>query len=1009
MELRCINWFENRGEERFLYLKAKTRHSESVFIRFRYYFYHVLDNDVVGEGTLPPQQELTHLGSFNIVPIDELVSIEIANLRRRECFVKDLYLSKDLARRKTRSRYLADFLNITWFFLLHDIALDGCYRVDPCVLVPLGPGCFHCDDPKTAFAVAIPAFEVRYTYLFFDIECQFDRKFPSVFINPVSHVSCCTLDSEGREFRFSLVNGDLLPPGTAYEPLTSADEFSPAQAVTFCSEILLLTIMKRVLEQRFDYVVTFNGNNFDIRYLSGRLEILTRTQIVFRSPDNSEAVKLCIYERFLSSHRGPGGYANKTYHVNNNNGTVFFDLYGYIQKTERLESYKLDSISKNLFCCRARVEAVEAEDLVTFRGGLADNSADRLHLFSEVLETGNYVTVDSDLVHRILHKDIDARSGEFRIHIVRGEGEYRVGETYELAFGKDDVDLRNMYRDYSMRIALQIERYCLHDACLCKYIWNYYRIASKINAASSAYLLPQCLSLEYRASTLIKGPILRLMLNEKIVYVRSVSRTRYPYIGGKVFLPKQKTFENNVMVFDYNSLYPNVCIYANLSPETLVCVVVSSNRLDAELNLRELRHSFPFPDFIHVVCESRFPEGYNEICVYDRRHEGIIPKLLNQFISRRKHYKALLKSASSVIETNLYDSMQYIYKIIANSVYGLMGFSSSALYSYTSAKCCTTIGREMITYLDSVLNGASWTGHVLYLAEFPANIFSGTTLGEREVPMDLTGVADASEALNFRGVYGDTDSIFLEVDTNDVEKTLVVARRMEDIINGKVLYGNFRVEFEAVYSNLILQSKKKYTTTKYPAGFRRGDVPTRVNKGTSETRRDVSRFHKEMIKKYKSLLVELLSKRTPPGELTTSILRSLEVDLVSEFGTSRPCLERYLLSRKHHNNYKLPSHANFELVRRYNATNAEKIEIGERYYYAYVCSRSLPWQKSVSSVQSYEVVVDARYALPTESRVFYEIYFKRLATEIVNLLSDRSQCTLFFSRLFGSRPQFRAD
>lgn len=34
--------------------------------------------------------------------------------------------------------------------------------------------------------------------------------------------------------------------------------------------------------------------------------------------------------------------ANTTFHVNNNNGTIFFDLYSFIQKSEKLDSYKLD-------------------------------------------------------------------------------------------------------------------------------------------------------------------------------------------------------------------------------------------------------------------------------------------------------------------------------------------------------------------------------------------------------------------------------------------------------------------------------------------------------------------------------------------------------------------------------------------------------------------------------------------------------------------------------------------
>ncbi|ACE77063.1 DNA polymerase, partial [Squirrel fibroma virus] len=98
------------------------------------------------------------------------------------------------------------------------------------------------------------------------------------------------------------------------------------------------------------------------------------------------------------------------------------------------------------------------------------------------------------------------------------------------------------------------------DACLCKYLWNYYGIETKADAGAFTYILPQSMVFEYRASTLIKGPLLKLLLEKKIIMTRSEKKNKYPYEGGKVFAPKQKMFINNVLVFDYNSLYPNVCL-----------------------------------------------------------------------------------------------------------------------------------------------------------------------------------------------------------------------------------------------------------------------------------------------------------------------------------------------------------------------------------------------------------------------------------------------------------------
>ncbi|ALA62442.1 DNA polymerase [Turkeypox virus] len=988
MDIRCVNWFENKGDIKYIYLKAITKSSTVIFIRFDYNYHYVYDTDTELDFTPIDSSEL---GQFNIIDIDEIVDKDIRDVVDRKTYTKHLRLVKD--NRKNRQKgYLSEYLDITWFYLLNSIKPDGCYEINMEKLSAISRDCYHCKEPNKLFTKEIPLFDIKYTYLCFDIECQFDKKFPSVFVNPISHISCLIIDTK-REYKFSLINTDLLDDKSP--TINHHNDFSPATGLTFCTEIVMLNIMKRILEHRFDFIITFNGNNFDIRYITGRLEILEKKFIYFSLPDKSETIKLKIFERFQSG----GTFTNKTYHINNNNGAIFFDLYAFIQKTERLESYKLDNISKNIFNCIGTIKDMSG-NILTIEANTIENSKDKLDIFITVLSTGNYITIDNLEITEILDKNI--QPDKFVIKVYSNK-QYDINTCHLISFGKDDVDLKQMYNNYNLETAIKMEKYCIHDACLCKYIWDYYRVPSKINAASSTYLLPQCLALEYRASTLIKGPLLKLLLDERIVYQRVNSKVKYPYIGGKVFMPSQKTFENNVMIFDYNSLYPNVCVYANLSPETLVCVVLSSNKLESEINIKTIKAKYPYPDYIYVICESRLKGYYNEIVVYDRRKEGIIPKLLNIFMLKRKTYKKLLKDATTTIETALYDSLQYIYKIIANSVYGLMGFNNSILYSYSSAKACTTIGRNMIMYLDSVMNGAVWENDKLVLADFPRNIFSGEVIFSKEIP-----VTQVDGTFKFRSVYGDTDSIFSEISSKDVEKTLAIARILEQVINTKVLYGNFRIEFEAIYTQLILQSKKKYTTIKYSAAYKPGDKPIRINKGTSETRRDVALFHKHMIQKYKDLLMKALMESDTKNDITRTILQHLETDMVKEFSYNTD-FEKYLLSRKHHNNYKCITHSNFELVKKYNIENTEKIEIGERYFYIYICDASLPWQKKLCNIQSYETIADSKFSLPYNKRIFYEVYFKRIAAEVVNLLPDKTICTLFFTRLFATKPTFALD
>ncbi|AYC44752.1 DNA polymerase [Moosepox virus GoldyGopher14] len=1008
MEIKCINWFESRGEKRFLFLKARNKDLETIFIRFPYYFYYVVTDDVY-KSLKPSIYGSEFLGSMDMIDISEYTSNYVTDIHRKRETV-NVWLIKEIKKQSISKVIMDEFLNITWFFISNKISPEGCYTIDLEKMEKINNQCYHCSDPKECFT-PIDRFNINRSYLFLDIECHFDKKFPSVFINPVSHISCCYIDLSNKEFRFTLVNEEMLSEDEinnsvkkGFFHISSISEMDYNKELILCSEIILLKIAKKLLELSFDFIITFNGNNFDLRYISNRLELLTGERILFKSPDRQEVVHLCIYERNLSSHKGVGGVATTTYHINNNNGTTFFDLYTYIQKSEKLDSYKLDSISKNVFNCVTDLIEID-NNVCTFIGNSTTDTKGKSEIFSEVLSTGNYITIGDD-IYKILEKKINYESESFELKILDKNNSFTKGEKYILSFGKDDVDLSEMYKNYNLDIAIEMGNYCMHDACLCKYLWNYYGIETKIDAAAFTYILPQSMVFEYRASTLIKGPLLNLLLKKKLILSRNEKKNKFPYEGGKVFAPKQKMFINNVLIFDYNSLYPNVCLFGNLSPETLVCVFVANNRLEAEINKQEIEKRYPSPKYIAVHCEPRSSDLISEIAVFERTVEGIIPNLLKTFLDERAKYKKLLKKATDSTEKSIYDSMQYTYKIIANSVYGLMGFRNSVLYSYASAKSCTAIGRQMIHYLNSVLNGSKLISGKLQLAAYPINPFFKDDKESNDICIDTS----LSKVYNFdfRSVYGDTDSIFLEMNTKDVQTSITVANELEKIINGKVLFANFKIEFEAVYKNLIMQSKKKYTTLKFlPTCNGDNYVPERINKGTSETRRDVARFHKYMIKIYKTRILQMLSEGSMTSlQVCIDILTSLENDLRIEFDKRSAPLEMFLLSRTHHCNYKAIDNPNMSLVNEYNKNNLENIEIGERYYFAYICNNDDPWQKKLVNIKTYERIVDRGFKLKSCERIFYEVYFKRLATEIVNLLDNKVLSTSFFEKMFGTKPIF---
>lgn len=70
--------------------------------------------------------------------------------------------------------------------------------------------------------------------------------------------------------------------------------------------------------------------------------------------------------------------------------------------------------------------------------------------------------------------------------------------------------------------------------------------------------------------------------------------------------------------------------------------------------------------------------------------------MLTYLVRKRKEVKSMLKSAKSEAETAALDVKQKAYKLIANSIYGCLGFSFSRFYVRKMALLVTTFGRRLL-------------------------------------------------------------------------------------------------------------------------------------------------------------------------------------------------------------------------------------------------------------------------------------------------------------------------
>jgi len=150
-----------------------------------------------------------------------------------------------------------------------------------------------------------------------------------------------------------------------------------------------------------------------------------------------------------------------------------------------------------------------------------------------------------------------------------------------------------------------------------------------------------------------------------------VERKHVPYRGGLVLKPKMGIHEN-VIVYDFSALYPNIMINYNVSPDTYV----------PPEEVKEGEEYFVAPEVGH-----RF-----------RKHPpGLYKKALKKLLEARKAIREEMKSLDPESpEYRILNSRQLAIKVIANATYGYAGWVGARWYIKPVAEATTAWGREII-------------------------------------------------------------------------------------------------------------------------------------------------------------------------------------------------------------------------------------------------------------------------------------------------------------------------
>jgi DNA polymerase alpha subunit A len=186
----------------------------------------------------------------------------------------------------------------------------------------------------------------------------------------------------------------------------------------------------------------------------------------------------------------------------------------------------------------------------------------------------------------------------------------------------------------------------------------------------------------------------------------------------------------------------------------------------------------------------------------------VLPQVIRKLVQRRRDVKNLLKSERNVQVREQLDIRQLAFKLTANSMYGCLGFAASRFYAKPLAELTTLQGREILQSTVDLAQG---------------------TLG-----LDV--------------VYGDTDSIMINTNSNNLQEVMQIGLAVKKEVNKR--YRLLEIEIDGVYKSMLLLKKKKYAALKVEHGVDGLITTVMEQKGLDIVRRDWSLIAKAQGNRY---------------------------------------------------------------------------------------------------------------------------------------------------------------
>ena len=166
-----------------------------------------------------------------------------------------------------------------------------------------------------------------------------------------------------------------------------------------------------------------------------------------------------------------------------------------------------------------------------------------------------------------------------------------------------------------------------------------------------------------------------------------------------------------VVSFDLNSLYPNIIVQWNMSPETLVRENATHGGVDHYLQFFDSE-----TDPLHPVHREKDLAVATNGSVYRKDIDGVIPTLIIDYYDDRRSAKNQMLAAEQAYqkektyelekEINRLHNQQMAIKILMNSLYGALGNQYFKYFDLQLAEGVTYTGQMVIQWAERAMNKA---------------------------------------------------------------------------------------------------------------------------------------------------------------------------------------------------------------------------------------------------------------------------------------------------------------